>query len=337
MKEICCEISMCRNKPRLSCDCSQNLRYFCEGHCLSHGLSDGRHKFTEIIKIPDPKTKEIIIKAFHDLKQEVYHERQNIIKDIGKYVKFLKDLSSASFEKFDEIDKKCDFNIQLINKVKEVFLTEKPELLNDLLCLSPTDAAKISLKDHPCVCDELLKAKNFLKNIHNFPIIKEIFDINKLKIDYDRAVEENSLKLTNRDSNISYNNTSDVKILVKCPDSTTLILNAKSTDTIYDFKNSIQKEKGIHKNEQVIFINKLLEDNHTIASYNVEKQTKIRFMLNIRDSFQIFIKIITGKTITLDIKLSYTIQKVKSLIEDKEGIPLHLQKLNFVGNQLQDV
>ncbi|KZS89211.1 ubiquitin-like protein [Sistotremastrum niveocremeum HHB9708] len=127
-----------------------------------------------------------------------------------------------------------------------------------------------------------------------------------------------------------------MRIFVKTVDNVTDEYEVTETETVDSLKIKIERKKSIPPNGQrLIGGRRGIEDGHALSEYRIMQDSTIHMVLRILP-MQIFVKTTNGKSITLNVQKTDTIDSVKSRIADRLDAPKEGLNLIYGSKPLQD-
>ncbi|XVE65800.1 hypothetical protein DITRI_Ditri08aG0028400 [Diplodiscus trichospermus] len=111
-------------------------------------------------------------------------------------------------------------------------------------------------------------------------------------------------------------------------------LKVKVTFTVADVKAIAESMLGASVGS-LFYLGEQLEDSKILACYDIKEESMLEML---HPLFQIFVKTWSGRTLTLYVKQSNTVQDVKDKIFQKLNlkIPVHLLSILFAGKRLEE-
>jgi len=246
-----------------------------------------------------------------------------IVENLGQ--KAMSEIKEGDFVKTYEINKKCSE----FSKVTSVI-----QGFNDELCRIKTMKREIkctmnhafwvpnigwkAVRPFDNNSIGILKKGDFLLN--NDLNLEEIQEISLLTSNgqikvYDLSVEGNHNFFI--DGVLAHNK----QIFIKLPSGKTITLDVDKNGTVNDLKQHIKDKEDIPLEEQeLVYAGRVLLDKLRLIDYNIQKESMIKLILKPKSGIKIYVKMVTGKTLDFNVQTSDKLEKLKQMIQQKEGV-----------------
>jgi len=137
--------------------------------------------------------------------------------------------------------------------------------------------------------------------------------------------------------NESNNKSSGMQVFIKIQNGKTIVLEVPKKETIEKLKSQIEKKEGIPISKQrLIYNTKELENENSMAYYNIQPESNILLNLKLGGGVLVVINSLEGQSVEIDIDEDDTIESLKLKIYEKQGTAVEMQRLIYEKRKLDD-
>ena len=262
-------------------------------------------------------------------------EASETIEDVKAKIQFKEprippDQQGLVFEdiRLDDDHTLSDYNIQSESTLQQIWLLW--HYYREIFVKTPT--GKFSTYLVVEASDAMYDVVDKIKNKEGLPQEHQYFVVVDKQLEAENILSDSNAQ---RESTLHQLLSSKcyIHIFVKMR-TNTIDLRIEATSTIETLKAKIQDKEGIPPDQQQLFFQDMeLKDGCALFHYNIRKGSVIQ-LLRQRLQYHILVKAPTGKMITLKVEGDNTVEEVKAMIQDMEGIPQDQQHLVFAGRRL---